>query len=370
MRKIFVWFIIAIICFAASSCRGQIPIREMVEPQSSPKTGDIPDRTAEVFSLEDTKEPSKALENDYLDFTGDISLGQSCLIEYENNVYYISLDGIQRYDIITGEKVLLLNEDDITSFVFSEGDLHYIQSEKIVKKVSLDGKNPETIFDLEVEYSKGNVPNQKLYDINPNLYNKIFDLQVEDGQYYMKSGGGMIWIKFSPETGIIEEFENDASKLIIHNGYAYFIDHAERRFNIHCRNIESGEDIIIKRGVNNIVFIDDQLYYYSKSIPHALYRYVDGLNDELILQRSFGGLATYKNELYYTAQNDETGENALYKINPETREQRLMIPNFPSMDHFIIADEKAFYGRYEVSGDKIETSNNQYHNYVIDFLEE
>ena len=81
-------------------------------------------------------------------WTDDILHIDKGLIENGENIFYISKDGIVKYNKRQNEKRLFVESKFIDSFCISEGLVYYCENGTIIYSVDLDGKNLRIMAEL------------------------------------------------------------------------------------------------------------------------------------------------------------------------------------------------------------------------------
>lgn len=138
------------------------------------------------------------------------------LIENGENIFYISKDGIVKYNKRKNEKRLFIESKFIDSFCLSKGLVYYCENGTIIYSVDLDGKNLRIMVELSA--------------VEDLLIEKcLAHFEVYKDFIYIKSAGTSL-IRFCMSTEKAESFAEDVAEYAFLGQNFFYIDHAEKVF--------------------------------------------------------------------------------------------------------------------------------------------
>lgn len=233
------------------------------------------------------------------------------LEENGETVFYISKDGIVKYNKLQNDESLLVGSKSIDSLCISEGLLYYCENDTSINRVDLDGKNLKIMVEL-----------RSVEDLM--LEKSLAHFEVYKDSIYIKSSGTSL-IRFCMSTGKAENFAEDVAEYAFLEEDFYYIDHAEKSFSIYRMNLTTKQtdlirgDGITKRDIlpenyadyewfDNVIVSNKALYYTMRG-PAKLFRLEADGNDVLIedFSRDQGAeyltVAVNGNTLYYVLES-------------------------------------------------------------------
>lgn len=293
------------------------------------------------------------------DWTGPV-------VEMPEAFYYISEDGLYRYDKQSGQDDLLI-QDDIWGLSRYEGKVYYFTPKQIC--CLMDDSGTSTV-----------IWEESMYPYKPSSYLGLFDFQLNDGSLYIKISG-IDAIRYILETGETRYFlsskpdslyypdvpPNDYSSLALRGEYCYYIDHSQRTFSIYRMNIDTeqaelvrGDGLTAGVGVYNKWFYDNVVcyhgeIYYTIRRTGDIYRYQEEGNDEMILDLSalevgleFIRCTYYPNLCFFTIAD---GQEHVYEYDEEGNFNLLVSFDKEIFDwQRILVTESAVFWRESESG--------------------
>lgn len=264
---------------------------------------------------------------------------------YENgdSVYYVSEQGICRYDKNDNTDTILVEDASVTCFCFEGGTLYYCLGEEKIISCGIDGKGTEEIL----------------------TFSDIRAFMVEDGIKRFTVYGGKIYIynsgtsliKFDPQTGTCEDFVKDCSSAAFFNGSVYYIDHAEKTQSVYVKSCDGASEAVFREFAESLKYCDvfefNGSLYLAAHFPAALYRVSESEGDISVAVPSadYLGYCSANNELYAVKPLGEAGYASVYRLDftsgtfVQVAELKDMYFELP----FAVADKYMFY---HDSGDK------------------
>ena len=251
------------------------------------------------------------------------------LEENGETVFYISKDGIVKYNKLQNDESLLVGSKSIDSFCISEGLLYYCENDTSINRVDLDGKNLKIMVEL-----------RSVEDLM--IEKSLAHFEVYKDSIYIKSSGTSL-IRFCMSTGKAENFVEDVAEYAFLGENFYYIDHAEKSFSIYRVNLITKQtdlirgDGVTKRDIlpensadyewfDNVIVLNGELYYTMRG-PAKLFRLEADGNDVLIedfgmVQKAeFLTVAVNGNTLYYVLESSPLAGH-LFAYDTESGDQK------------------------------------------------
>ncbi len=262
-------------------------------------------------------------------WTDDILHIDKGLIENGENIFYISKDGIVKYNKRQNEKRLFVESKFIDSFCISEGLVYYCENGTIIYSVDLDGKNLRIMAELSA-----------VEDLM--IEKSLAHFEVYKDFIYIKSAGTSL-IRFCMSTEEAESFAEDVAEYAFLGQNFFYIDHAEKSFSIYRKNLDTKQtdlirgDGISKRNIlpenfakyewfDNVIVLNEKLYYTMRG-PAKLFRLEPDGKDVLIEDFSiakdaeFLTVAVNGNTLYYVLESGPLAGH-LFAYDTESGDQK------------------------------------------------
>lgn len=227
---------------------------------------------------------------------------------YETNrfIYYLSADGVYRYEKSTCENELLIDNSNISSFVLDETGIYYCVDGGYDYYYNIISCIYYFSFDDKTSVIALNYSDVEEYMISDSL-NHFF---VNNGVIYVYSSGTSL-IEYA---GSASRFVDDLSSGTFFNGDFYYIDHAERTQFVYKKST-GNENTVFRSDLNyDSVFAFDKYLFLVSKYPAGIYmmsndgtQRVCNLNlssDSLEFSVSYGGAI-------YLLSND-----TVYKYSP------------------------------------------------------
>lgn len=284
------------------------------------------------------------------DWTGPV-------VEMPEAFYYISEDGLYRYDKQSGQDDLLIQED-IRGLSRYEGKVYYFTPKQIC--CLMDDSGTSTV-----------IWEESMYPYEPSSYLGLFDFRLDNGALYIKTTGVHV-TRYILETGETQHFldlltSGGVDSLAFRGEYCYYIDHSQRTFSIYRMNIETGQTELVRGdgltagvGVYNKWLYDEVVcyhgeIYYTIRRTGDIYRYQEEGNDEMILDLSalevgleFIQCPYYPNLCFFTIAN---GREHVYEYDEEGNFNLLVSFDKEIFDwQRILVTESAVFWRESESG--------------------
>ena len=254
------------------------------------------------------KQTNSILQSHWTEDILDFSKG---LEENGETVFYISKDGIVKYNKLQNDESLLVESKSIDSLCISEGLLYYCENDTSINRIDLDGKNLKIMVEL-----------RSVEDLM--IEKSLARFEVYRDSIYIKSSGTSL-IRFCMSTGKAENFAEDVAEYAFLGENFYYIDHAEKSFSIYRMNLITKQsdlirgDGITKRDIlperyadykwfDNVIISNGALYYTMRG-PAKLFRLEADGNDVLIedfgmdQEAEFLTAAVNGNTLYYVLES-------------------------------------------------------------------
>jgi hypothetical protein len=262
--------------------------------------------------------------------------------EWNRAFYYITEDGLYRWDPVTDEELNLL-EGDIWGLYIHEDHFYYYTKFQIFELV-FDERNTSLLIwehpDRLDPYSIG-----------------ICGLMVHEDWFYIKDSGTTA-IRYNPQSKLTEEFPCDFSSLVFVEDTCYYIDKANKTFAIYKLDQQTKGSVIVRGdGVNKkygdssephydeLRSIYGNLYYYNRDTDQ-FYRY-DSNGKDVQFQNKAWILSSYiyPNLCYYIIdgvfvriyEEDKFGNTRLILSVPKEA------INFSSYNEYILVTDSAVF---------------------------
>lgn len=299
MKKCILWFLLTVLLLGACTSKEQ----DFAKDEPRPKEPTSPQSFIKPHApTNHTPEPTQAPEQQepwYAKIKVSQDFDEWCVqvTEWNKVFYYITEDGLYRWDPVTEKEILLATGEIRGLFVYDEHFYYYTDFE---------------IFELAFGEENTSVPIWEHPERFTDPYSMgICGLMIHGDWFYIKDSGTTA-IRYNPQSKSTEEFPSDFSSLVFVQDTCYYIDKANKTFTIYKLDQRTNESTIVRGdGVNKkygdssephydeLRSIHRKLYYYIRETGQY-YRFDDSGNDVKFRDHAWIlGSYTYPNMCYY-----------------------------------------------------------------------
>ena len=183
-----------------------------------------------------------------------------CVYESETQIYYISQNGINRFDNRAGKSEEIVRNDELETFILHENQLYYSTKDSIIIS-DTNGKEIKRIK-LPEEYFDVNCP------VNRFAVDKNF-------LYVFNTGKSVV--RINAENGNTEMLAEDVASGCPYNGAFFYIDCTEQLLH---KTSADGAITEIADSFDGVFTYENRLFITSK-FPVAFYEYKDGKTEKI-----------------------------------------------------------------------------------------
>lgn len=183
-----------------------------------------------------------------------------CVYESETQIYYISQNGINRFDNRAGKSEEIVRNDELETFILHENQLYYSTKDSIIIS-DTNGKEIKRIK-LPEEYFDVNCP------VNRFAVDKNF-------LYVFNTGKSVV--RINAENGNTEMLAEDVASGCPYNGAFFYIDCTEQLLH---KTSTDGAITEIADSFDGVFTYENRLFITSK-FPVAFYEYKDGKTEKI-----------------------------------------------------------------------------------------
>ena len=254
------------------------------------------------------------------------------LTETDENVFYISKNGIVKYDKLKNTDKILVEGQSVNSFRISNGLIYFCENNDTIYSVDMNGEDRVKVVELK--------------QVEDLLIEKSFTFfEVYEKNIYIKSSGTSM-IRFNLSTQKTENFVDDVAEYAFLGNSFFYIDHAEKTFSIFQKDLNTGK-VVLLRGdgkskgqvspqqaykyewYDNVIAVNDRLYYTMRG-PAKLFRLEQAGKDTLIEgftnieDANYLTITASGNNLYYILESGSL-EGHLFKYDTLSGEKKDLI---------------------------------------------
>ncbi|MDR0459596.1 MAG: DUF5050 domain-containing protein [Coriobacteriales bacterium] len=251
------------------------------------------------------------------------------LTETDDSVFYISTEGLERYNKSSDSSIVLVESPSIKLFYIDDGFIYYCEGGNTIYRVDMEGSNQVTILEREVTSD------------SDHAYSFSQVLVYRDYLYYSLGNDSMCYYRYSLHTHETDVLANDAAMYVFYENSFYYIEHAGKSFSIYKKDLVNDDTKLIRGDgiyyrdktdnnapiIDNIFLVDNQIIYTTRS-PAAVYKLEDDKNDVLVSSfveldnRDYDYVFAYSSlhKLYYSYT--WSSEFILYEYDVRTSETR------------------------------------------------
>jgi len=216
-------------------------------------------------------------------FWADRVIETRSLIETDENVFYISEAGIEKYDKTNDSILVLVVSKKISMFCIENGFIYYCEEGHTIYSIDVNGLNNTKILESG--------------DIDSSIRTAHFARLFVFGEYLYCSleSNIMYYFKYSLLSHEVDLFVDDAGYMVFLDNFFYYIEHAGRSWSIFRKELSSGQ-VELLRGdgeynkdkpysgvpmIDGIFLVDGQIFYTTR-FPAAVFRLEDDGEDVMI----------------------------------------------------------------------------------------
>lgn len=274
------------------------------------------------------------------------------LVEKDENIFFISKDGLSKYDKIKEIYTVIIKSSTINSFQLSNDSIYYCEKENTIYKMDFNGENIVKIVELN--------------QVSPLLIEKSLEnFAIWGDNIYIKSSG-ISFIRYSMVEKQAENFIDDIAQYTFFENSLYFIDHINKSFSLYRKNLDTlsvellrgdgiskrnnySENVDIYARYDNIIAANKHLFYTTRN-PAKLFQFSESGEDILIEEfKSVEGaeyltITANENKIYYVLESGELKDYLFeYDIETGEKEQKIMLQNANYAFGIKVIDGYVFY---------------------------
>jgi hypothetical protein len=263
MKRIAIWILLTLLILTACTPVTKEPAKDDTKPTEPAKLQENTQPPTEPSNHNDPTYPPEQKEAWYSKIKSirDFDEWNVLITEWNGVFYYITEDGLCKWNPITETEALLVADDVRGLYVYKDHFYYYTKFQ---------------IFELVFGEENINIPIWEHPERLTDPYSMgICGLMIHRNWFYIKDSGTTA-IRYNPESNHVEAFPNDFSSLVFLADTCYYIDKANRTFSIYKHEEQSAESEIVRGdGINKKYGNSTALRYDElRSIHGQLYYYI------------------------------------------------------------------------------------------------